>query len=383
MSLRIAYVVNEMVVGGTQTHLRQVLRLLDRQRFSPILVCLSGRGALLEDVRDMGVRVICPAPSLGFQGLNLAKRVLATARVFRREGVHIVHNYLLRANLVGSLAARLARVPVVLCSTRGCHELHGAQLLAAKVGNALADRVMVNAVAVREFVHEHEGCPREKMFVVPSGIDTARFRPLPPGHFKARLGIPEDRLVIGTVTRQRIRKGVEEFLRALAEVRHVEPRAHGLIVGEVEETGELADIVRSLGIESHLTLAGRRQDMPEVYSAMDMYVLSSHDEGMSNALLEALAMGKPVVATNVGGTGEVVEHGKTGLLVPPKDWQALARALERLLAERERWTEMAEAGRATVERRFSARAMVQDMERVYLALAERRGLRKKGEKLAA
>jgi len=381
--IRIAYVINEMVVGGSQTHLRQVLRLLDRERFEPILVCLSGRGALLEDVRALGVPLFAPAAQLGFQGMHLARRIMATARVFRDQRPVIVHNYLLRANLVGSVAARMARVPVVLCSTRGCHLLSGGQLLAAKIGNALADKVMVNAVAVREFVHEHEGCPREKTFVIPSGIDTERFSPLPLEDYKQRLGIAPDRIVVGTVTRQRIRKGVEEFVRAIAAVAQYEPRVHGLIVGEVEEQGEFRAIVQDAGVADRLTLAGRRQDMPEVYAAMDIYVLSSHDEGMSNALLEALAMEKPVVATDVGGTGEVIESGKTGLLVPPKDWQALARTLGSILQQREIWKEFGKAGRKTVVERFSAHSMVRAMERVYVELAESRGVRAAPRQLAA
>ncbi|MCX8072602.1 MAG: glycosyltransferase [Candidatus Binatia bacterium] len=381
--LRIAYVINEMVVGGTQTHLRQVLRLLDRRDFDPTLICLSGRGALLEDVRRLGVPVFAPGARLDFQGLSLARRVVALARLLRQQRPDIVHNYLLRANFVGSVAARLARVPVVVCSTRGCHELHGAHLIAAKIGNALADRVMVNALAVREFVHEHEGCPREKMFVVPSGIDTGRFAPLPGSGFKSRLGIREHCIVIGTVTRQRIRKGVEEFVRALAEVARKEPRLHGLIVGEVDDTGELRRIVAELGVEEKLTLAGRRDDMPEVYAAMDLYVLSSHDEGMSNALLEALAMEKPVVATDVGGTGEVVEAGKSGILVPPKDWRALAAALTEMLSKRPRWPEMGKSGRARVEQHFSAQAMVREIEEVYRQLAADRGVVRGQQPLAA
>jgi glycosyltransferase involved in cell wall biosynthesis len=189
--------------------------------------------------------------------------------------------------------------------------------------------------------------------------------------------------VIGTVTRQRIRKGVEEFVRAIAAVAQYEPRVHGLIVGEVQEQGEFRSIVQDAGVADRLTLAGRRQDMPQVYAAMDVYVLSSHDEGMSNALLEALAMEKPVVATDVGGTGEVIESGKTGLLVPPKDWQALARALGSVLQQRESWKELGKAGRKTVVERFSAHSMVRAMERVYVELAESRGVRAAPRQLAA
>jgi glycosyltransferase involved in cell wall biosynthesis len=372
--LRIAYIIKSMEVGGSQTHLTQVLRLLDRSRFDPVLFCLTGDGVLLDAARASGVPVWSPAAGASFKGFGLAARVAALTRLLRRQRVAIVHNYLLRANLVGAISARLARVPVVMGSKRGCHWRRGFELVSAKIGNALADCVMVNAEAVREFVHGNEGCPREKMVVIPSGVDTDRFRPLPPAQFKARLGLPEDRRIVGVVTRMRVRKGVDEFIRAIGQVRDTYPDVHGVIVGEVSLDDTLQEVVHSLHLENHLSLLGRRSDMPEVLSALDLFVLSSHDEGMSNAILEAMAMEKAVVATDVGGTGEVVRHGHSGLLVPPKDPQALAVAISEVLAQPARAHEMGRLGRRVVEEGFSAHAMVRQMEQLYLDLAATRGV---------
>jgi glycosyltransferase involved in cell wall biosynthesis len=361
-------------MGGSQMHLTQVLRLLDRSRFEPNLYCLTGRGPLLEAVRALGVPVYAPAAESSFKGLGLVTRVAVLARALRRDRIDIAHNYLLRANLIGAVSARLARVPVVLCSKRGCHLRRGFELVSAKIGNALADNVMVNAEAVRDFVHGNEGCAREKMIVIPSGVDTDRFRPLPPAQFKARLNLPDDRLVIGVVTRMRVRKGVEEFIRAIGELRQTRPEVHGVIVGEVSLDNSLQELVRSLGLAQNLSLLGRRSDMPDVFSAFDVFVLSSHDEGMSNAILEAMAMEKPVVATDVGGAGEVIRHGQSGLLVPPKDPHALAVAISDVLTQPARAHEMGRLGRRIVEDGFSAHAMVRQMEHVYLDLAAARGL---------
>jgi glycosyltransferase involved in cell wall biosynthesis len=372
--IRLAYVIKEMEMGGSQTHLTQVLRLLDRSRFQPLLYCLTGKGPLLEPARALGVPIHAPAAGSSFKGLGLVARCAALARALRRDRIDIVHNYLLRANLVGSVSARLARVPVVLCSKRGCHWRRGLELVSARIGNALADTVMVNAEAVRDFVHGNEGCAREKMVVIPSGVDTDRFQPLPAAQFKERLGLPEERLIVGVVTRMRVRKGVEEFIRAIGQVRLTRPEVHGVIVGEVSLDEPLQEMVRSLGLQEHLSLIGRRGDMPEVFSAFDVFVLSSHDEGMSNAILEAMAMEKAVVATDVGGTGEVIRHGQSGLLVPPKDPHALATAISEVLAQPARAHEMGRLGRRIVEDRFSAHAMVRQMEQVYLELAAARGL---------
>src|SRR5262249_18966084 len=156
---------------------------------------------------------------------------------------------------------------------------------------------------------------------------------LPAAPFKARLGLAEDRRVVGIVTRMRVRKGVEEFIRAIGTVRAAHPRVHAVIVGEVSLDDTLQALVAELDLRDHLTLLGRRSDMPEVFSAFEVFVLSSHDEGMSNAILEAMAMEKPVVATDVGDTGEVVRHGHSGLLVPPKDPHPLAVAISTLLSQ--------------------------------------------------
>lgn len=372
--LRIFYTVNRMDVGGSQTHLLQVLRLLERRRFEPMLCCLTGKGALLETAKATGATVI----SAGLGGLKspaALAAVLRLARFMRRERVDVVHNYLLRANVVGTLAARLARVPVVLTSKRGCHARRGLELAGARLSNRLADCVTANADAVRTFVHDNEGCPLDKMVVIPSGIDTDRFAPLPPADYKARLGLAADRRVVGIVTRMRVRKGVEEFLRAMALVRARVPQACAVVVGEVALGEPLAGLVRELGLDDHLHLVGPRNDMPEVLSAFDLFVLSSHDEGMSNAILEAMAMERPVVATAVGGTGEVVQSGRTGLLVPPKDPAALADAMVHLLtAPGGTAAAWGAAGRAAVVERFSARAMVRQMEDLYTHLRQARGL---------
>ena len=372
--LRVLYTVNRMDVGGSQTHLLQVLRLLDRRRFDPMLCCLSGRGALLETARETGVTVA----SVGLRRLKSPLALGAVARLtrfMRRERVDIVHNYLLRANVIGTLAARLARVPVVLTSKRGCHERRGLELAGARLSNWLADCVTTNANAVRAFVHDNERCPLQKMVVIPSGIETERFAPLPPGDYKARLGLAPEQRVVGIVTRMRVRKGVEEFLRAMAMVRAQVPTACAVVVGEVDLDPSLAALVRELGLEGHLHLLGRRSDMPEVLAAVDLFVLSSHDEGMSNAILEAMAMQKPVVATDVGGTGEVVQSGRTGLLVPPKDSVALAQAIAQLLtAPGDTVAAMGAQARAVVVERFSAQAMVRQMEDLYAQLLQARGL---------
>jgi glycosyltransferase involved in cell wall biosynthesis len=373
--IKTLYTVAFMEVGGSQTHLLQVLKLIDRDRFEPMLCCLTGEGALLDAARDTGVPVFDGGMRSGFQPHQTFLAACRLASLARRERVDVVHNYLLRANIVGTIAARLARVPVVLTSKRGCHERRGVELAGAKLSNWLADRVTANAEAVRDFVHGNEGCPKDKMVVIPSGVDTDRFQPLPSGDYKTRLGLSPDRPVVGVVTRMRVRKGVEEFLRAMDLVRQRFPGAQAAVAGEVTLDDELQRLVDGSGLGNDLHLLGRRSDMPEVLSAFDMFVLSSHDEGMSNAVLEAMSMELPVVATDVGGTGEVVRHGESGLLVPAKDPLPLAAAMIEILSDPIRGRAMGRLGRQIVIDGFSARSMVRQMETLYLSLLRERGAR--------
>lgn len=372
--IRTLYTVAFMEVGGSQTHLLQVLKLIDRDRFDPMLCCLTGEGALLDAARETGVPVFDGGMRSGFHPLQTCRAARRLASQIRRERVDVVHNYLLRANIVGTIAARLARVPAVLASKRGCHERRGIELAGAKLSNWLADRVTANAEAVREFVHDNEGCPKEKMVVIPSGVDTDRFQPLGQGDYKTRLGLRADRPVVGVVTRMRVRKGVEEFLRAMHMVRERFPGTQAVVVGEVSLDPELQALVDGSGLGPDLHLLGRRSDMPEVFAAFDVFVLSSHDEGMSNAILEAMAMELPVVATDVGGTGEVVRQGESGLLVPPKDPLPLATAIGEVLGDAARSRVMGRLGRQIVVDGFSARSMVRQMETLYISLLRERGV---------
>jgi glycosyltransferase involved in cell wall biosynthesis len=373
--IKTLYTVAFMEVGGSQTHLLQVLQLIDRDRFEPMLCCLTGQGALLDAARDTGVPVFDGGMRSGFQPHQTLLAAHRLASLLRRERVEVVHNYLLRANIVGTIAARLARVPAVLASKRGCHERRGIELVGAKLSNWLADRVTANAEAVRDFVYDNEGCPKDKMVVIPSGVDTDRFRPLPATDYKTRLGLCPDRPVIGVVTRMRVRKGVEEFLRAMELGRERCPGAQAAVAGEVTLDEELQRLVDGSGLGKDLHLLGRRSDMPEVLSAFDVFVLSSHDEGMSNAILEAMSMELPVVATDVGGTAEVVRHGKSGLLVPPKDPLLLAQAMMEVLGDPSRSRAMGRLGRQIVVDAFSARSMVRQMETLYISLLRERGVR--------
>lgn len=374
----ILYVIPRMAIGGAQVHLLQVLRLLNRRRFSPLLCCLAtGHGDsshLLRQVQELDVPVLDAGvrsvpnslirPHTFFQAARLA-------HILRNRKVKIVHSYLFHANWFGAITGRLARVPGVIASVRNV-DIHtrARDRWACRVVNRLAHRITANSQAVRDHVHQNEGCPIEKIVVIPNGVDTNRLkRTEPDPSVKEALGSKPGEVLIGTFTRLVWYKGLEELLNAAALIVRSYPSARFLVVGDGPLRQPLEEKAKALGLNGTVRFLG---SVPDASSSLlphfDLFVLPSLKEGMSNSLLEAMAAGKPVVATEVGGNPELVIDGKTGFLVPAKDSEALARAILRLLADQELARSLGEAGRSRVESEFTLEKMVARLEGLYDSL---------------
>ena len=366
MSVRIALFAPLLGTGGTQRHLQQVLALLDPERFTAEVLTLRPGGEVEDELRAAGVSV----RSLGVGGRlsspSTLRAIVATARMLRRARVDVVHGYQWRPALVGALAGRLAGVPLRLASKRS---LTGDDRQARRAWRHIArqvDTVIVNADALR--VEGEQRGMRCRWVLLQNGVDTEHFR-LPPADAGARaaLGLDPRRPVIGTIGRLEDRKGHDQLLRAagamLAGANGRRPQI--VIVGDGPLRERLAGQARSLGVADSVRFAGTVADVRPVLAAMDVFVLPSHAEGMSNALMEAMAAARPVVATAVGGNIEVVTEGETGLLVPPADPAALVRAVDGLLRDPERASKLGAAARQVVSRRFGARARVAELERLY------------------
>ena len=361
----VVYVIASMIVGGTQTHLLQVFRFLDRTRWRPRLFALRDDGTLLGAARDLDV----PVETFGMHGsLRDPRDVLGLLRLrARMRGVApaVVHAYLLRANFYGSIAARLAAVPVVVTSKRGLHRPSSlAERLAVRTSNRLSDVITGNAPQVLDFTREVEKHVNVPMTMIPSGIDVERFDPQRHDDLRAELGLGA-RPTFGTAITLRPRKGYRMLFEAFAAVRARMPEAMLLVAGVDRLEGDPAELASTLGIEPGLVLLGRRSDMPRVLKTMDVFVLPSESEGMSNAILEAMAMERPVVATAVGGNTVVIDDGASGYLVDYPDSVALADRVHRLLADPATRERIGRGARERVVERYSAAAMVSDIEALY------------------
>lgn len=362
----IAFFSPELVSGGTQRHLLEVLKLIDRERFTPIVISAKGRGPLGAVIRDAGVALVELDLGPSMVSRDFLRCVREATEALRRHRVGIIQYFEWRAGTIALLAARRVGGCRVVAARRSVPKEHGVQRILAELVVRTADRIIVNADLLRP-----GGRAGERTDVISSGVDTDRFHPTADrAAAKRALGLDAAAPVIGTVGRLEPRKGTATLIAALAALRDAGRRdVTALIVGDGPLRAELAADAERRGIASQVRLLGDRADVRDVLAALDVFVLPSRTEGMSNALLEAMSMALPVVATAVGGTPEVVADGRSGLLVPADDAAAMARAIDRVLAEPAFAATLGGAARRVVEDRYGARNMVRRLEAVYAAVA--------------
>lgn len=291
------------------------------------------------------------------------------ARVLRRRRADILHTHVqAAAGAPGRLAARLAGTRVVAHLHIENHfRPRGARRAVLRALDNATARLCARAIAVSEATREafvRQGWPARLIEVVYNGVEVADGAAN--GSLRRTLRIPEDAPVVAEIARLCDVKGQRELIAALAHV----PDARLVLIGADLETGgafqaQLEQDAERLGVRDRVVFAGHRPDAKDLLSDVDVFALPSWTEGLPITVLEAMARGRPVVATPVGGTPEVVADGETGLLVPPHDPEALAEALRRLLADPDLRRRMGETGRSRVEERFSSDAMVARVLEIY------------------
>lgn len=298
---------------------------------------------------------------------GVLRQIIARAREF---GADILHTHDFRSDLFGFAAARKLRVPMV--ST-----VHGwiANDLKGRISTRL-DKLILrcadHVISVSEQTRRHLGdwASEQRCTVIPNALRIERYRPRRgPGPFRAAYGIADDELVIANIGRLSPEKGQFPFLAAARDLVHGYPGLRFVLFGDGPDRSTLERFVAEHGLGSVVVFAGYREDMDELYNEIDLVVQSSRTEGMPNVVLEALLMEVPVIATDVGGTREVVRDGITGLLIPPDDHGALLSAMKQFLASRDAFAAMARQGRGDVAVRFDHGLRVKRLESVYDRLA--------------
>ena len=320
---------------------------------------------------------IFPLTSMvGRKSLRCAKEF---ASLLRREKVSVVHTFFPASDLWGGTVARLSGCPVVISSRRDMGILRSRKhAILYRFSNRLFDQVQAVSETVREFCIGQDGIAAEKVVTVYNGVDLEAIDAAVPADRELSFGANQDQPIIASVANIRQVKGIDILVQAASRVVEKAPNAvFAVIGGAIQEPGywdSLKAEIRRLDLERNFRFLGSRTDVCALLKQSDIFCLPSRSEGMSNALLEAMACRLPCVATSVGGNPEVVVNGISGFLVPNEDSSSLAARILCLLSDRARARQMGQEGRHVVESKFTVRHMAQRLTYLYGELLQRRGV---------
>jgi glycosyltransferase involved in cell wall biosynthesis len=361
------------VLAGGERSILALVRHLNRAAFLPRIICDS-TDEFLQAGRESGTPIDCLRfPGLRRPGLAVWRAARDLAARCEAMGGAIIHANTPRTNLYAALAGRMARIPVVW----HCRNLLGAGMWDTDKWFAWApDQIICNSAAIAARFAKSPW--QDRVAVIFSGVDLEEFHPKLSGSVVRTELNWEDRPIFATTSRLDPEKGHDTLLEAMRKVLASRPEARLLIAGRasadpVARHAALERRIRELGLSGAVRLLGFRRDIPQLLAAADVCVLPAEAEACGRVLFEAMAMAKPVVATASGGTPEIVFDGVTGILVPPRDSEAMASALLTLTADRARARAMGAAGRDRAEQHFSIQAHAHKIMDVYTDVLARRG----------
>ncbi|MGH7331322.1 MAG: glycosyltransferase family 4 protein [Candidatus Rokuibacteriota bacterium] len=381
--IRVLRVVARLNVGGPAMHVTLLTERLDSARYDSLLV--AGTAAPSEGdyltLRGRPLERLHMIPALGreIQGVQDLRALVALLALVLRFRPHIVHTHAAKAGTLGRLAALVGRVPIIVHTYHG-HVFRGyfsprrtrAFLTIERWLARRTNRLLAVSETVRsELLTLGIGTPK-RLTVMPLGLDLGPFRDCDQGRgfLRAELAVGDAVPLVGIVARLVPIKAHEMFLEAAAVVARRLPDCRFVVVGDGERRAELETLARNLGLGERVRFLGWRKDLDRIYADLDLVVLSSRNEGLPVSLIEAMAAGRPVVATRVGGAPDLVEDGVGGYLVASGDVAEMATAIHALLRDPERRRAMGEAGRKRVVPAFAADRLLADMQRLYAELVE-------------
>ncbi|MBI4484274.1 MAG: glycosyltransferase family 4 protein [Acidobacteria bacterium] len=379
--IRVLHVHTLPVVSGSGINTLLTMEGIQDFRYEMALACAPG-GDLIRRARESGIPVheirnfvseVNPWKDLS--------ALVQLVRLLRARPFQIVHTHNSKAGFLGRLAARWCKVPIVV------HTVHGFSfhedenpfwrwlfLFLERWAAGWCDTMIAISQPMVDWALEKRVAPAEKIVKIYSGIEIDSFCLPANPKLREHFGIPKTAPLLGAVSKLWEGKGHKVILDAMPRILEAHPDAMLVIVGEGSLRPKLESLVARKGLGSRVIFTGFRADVPEVTALFDVALLASFYEGMGRVILEAMAAGKPVVATRVGGIPDLVTEGVTGFLVPPGDPGALAEKVIRLLSDPVLRERMGRAGREAVTERFSARTMVREIRRVYDELLSQRGI---------
>ena len=369
----VLYMIEHLRQGGSERYVSELARSAREFGVEPHVCVFSEGGIFYEEIMQAGIPILVTPIKTLYHPSTLG-RMMDLSRYIRKQGIRVLHSFQPNANILGTLAAKSSGRPIVI-SRRSLGDFGSLgsprlEWLQKTFTNRLANRFLANSRAVLSSSSSREGLSPDRFVLIYNGLDTDRFVPVSDREvFRRELNLLPDDFVFGISSGLRPVKGVNVAIRGFARISEKTSRALLLIAGDGPERQNLEKLVRNLGVGDRVRFLGIRSDMERIYPAMDVFVLTSHSEGFSNAILEAMGMGLPILATAVGGNIEMVTEGESGFLVPVGDDQLLSKRMAFFLDHPEKVIEMGRAGRLWVEKTNTRPGIHRQFAELYRELA--------------
>ena len=362
--LNVCLMVDNLARAGVETQMLQLVQRIDRSVIEPYLCLLDGTG---QESRAMEPPN-CHVERLGVKSLRrpstLAKAV-RFGKYLRRHKIDIVHPHFQDSMYFAAPIAKLVGVRrVIRFRVNLGYWMRPIDRRLMRFYNRFIDATLVNCKACRDAVIEQEHAPPESISIIPNGVDLAKFEDSDGNQYSQPR--EDGKRTIGVVANLRHVKGLDIFIRAAAQVAAQHENVRFVIAGEGELRSELWTLIGELGLQDRVELPGRIDDVPHFLRGIDIAVLSSRSEGAPNVIMEYMAAGKPVVATDVGGVGEMVGNDQTGVLVSPESPMDLANALDRVLSNSALASRFAQSAREQALAEFGLKTQSQRYAEFYM-----------------
>ncbi|MFQ6114781.1 MAG: glycosyltransferase [bacterium] len=369
--IKILQIVDGFRMGGAENKLWELIGHLDRDKFQSMVANVGPSGPLENRFVDLGLPVVQCQRKHSFDISPLFK----LRKIMIEHQIDIVQTTLFWADFIGIVAAKMARVPVIISWETVTHDrdpyhYKWQRRAGYKIATQFVDRIVAVSNEIKESLIRRRGLPEELIHVIHYGVDLEKFFPNGTSvALRQELGFRDGEVTLAVIARLEKVKGHQYFIQAFHQLAQRHRNVSTIFVGSGSELGNLENMVHEAGLDGRIRFLGIRKDVSEILNAIDILVLPSiAGEGLPNVVLEAMACGKPVIATTVGGTGEAIRHGENGFLVPPGDVTALEKAIEKIISERDKIPWYGNRARSIAEHEFSLQKQITSFENLYNSL---------------
>ncbi len=361
MKIRVCWIIPSLDEGGAEKQLCLLAKGIDRDRFEPLVITLTRSGPRKADLVNNNI----PVCEIDKRGKINPLAFIRLLKAIRRFSPHIVHTWLFSANSYGRFAALWAKVPIILGGERCVDSWKGASH--GIIDRSLAKRstgILTNSSAIADF-YAARGIDRQKFHVIPNGVEAPSATSISRSEAAARMGVDPRRFLVGAVGRLWLQKGHKDMIWAAEMLRVLHENTSLVIIGDGPERQRLEHYSDQVRAAKEIRFAGHRNDVAQLLPHFDLFWNTSLFEGQSNSILEAMQASVPVVASDIPGNRDLIEHEVTGMLFPLSDAGALLKTSTRLIEDPILRRKLAGNAKQRVDNDFSVRKMVERHERLY------------------